>query len=164
MQRVTTKMNTARIMWYTRSTGIGFGEKDDGKNVLLLKKNIMDIDKFEWKWRVNKKIQYRIEKPQVNIALDISFVKHKKEEKTVTKKQPPADTPVKVPLDEDTDEDVAVPKSPTRSAADTPGGEGMYTPPRPKTEIENPDRTPGRTPRKKKEKITPVPFSLPTHK
>ena len=164
MQRVTTKMNTARIMWYTSSTGVGFAKKDDGTTVLLLNKNIGNISKFERRWLVDKQIQYFTEKPQVNIALGITFVKHKKEEKAVTKKQPPADTPVKVPLDEDADEDVAVPKSPTRSAADTPGGEGMYTPPRPKTEIENPDRTPGRTPRKKKEKITPVPFSLPTHK
>jgi len=69
------KQSVARIIWYTPSTGFGFAKKDDGTTVLLLKKNITDIIKFERRWLVDKQIQYRTEKPQVNIALGITFPK-----------------------------------------------------------------------------------------
>ncbi len=83
-------MNTASIIWYTPSTGFGFAKKDDGTTVLLLRKNIGDIIKFERGWLVDKQIQYRIEAPQVNIALGIRFVKQKKGHVVPT--QPPAES------------------------------------------------------------------------
>jgi len=142
---------TAKVDWFNSEDGFGIGTRPNGKNVLFTKgaitkgRSATDTTLF-----CNDHFSFVSFLSQPNIARDVKFIAF-----------PEAALPSLVDDSTDDEEGSAIssPRTPVRSAADTPGAKHMYTPVRPTDRT--PNRTPGQTPTRKPDVTKGIPFSLP---